>query len=290
MQRTSQQFVCGNWTIHCVQQGQGPALILLHGGLPGTSGEGAFAHNIDALAAHFTVYVPDFPGWGQSSKNLLPVGQWGNPLAAGGEAVVALMDALKLKSAFLMGNSFGASAAVYAALKAPQRIAGMVLMAPGGGALPAHRVPHAPLIRLLDYYMGAGPSRAKFDALMQSMTHDPGVLSPQWKEDRYRASLDPAVCANPPLRHTPAAPPGAQPLHQEAGLRTLTVPTLLIWGEDDGMQPIECMPSFQVIPDSESLVIAECGHWPHREHTERVHAAVVDFARRHHNTSKEYNT
>lgn len=288
MSRTSEQLICGDWTIHCLRQGQGPALILLHGGLPGTSGEAAFAQNIDALAAHFTVYVPDFPGWGQSSKNLLPSGQWGNPLQAGGRAVLALMDALQLESAVLMGNSFGASAAVYAALQAPQRVAAMVLMAPGGGALPAHRQPHAPLVGLLDYYLGEGPSRPKFDALVHSMTHTPQVLAAQWVDERYRASLDPAVRANPPLRHTPGAPPGTRALHQEAGLRALGVPSLLVWGEDDAMQPIDCMPSFQVIPGSETLVLADCGHWPHREHTERVHAAVVDFCQRHHPIFKEY--
>lgn len=287
MQTQTHQLACGRWTLHCTQQGKGPALILLHGGLPGTSGQGAFASNIDALAKHFTAYVPDFPGWGKSSKNLLPAQEWGNPLQAGGDVVLALMDALQLRTAFLMGNSFGASAAVYAAMKAPQRIAGMVLMAPGGGALPANRMPHAPVVRLLDYYMGEGPSRAKFDALMGCMTYDTSVLTAQWKDARYRASLEPEVCANPPLRHTPPAPPGAKPLHQEAGLHSLHVPTLLIWGEDDAMQPIECLPSFQVIPGSETLVLAQCGHWPHREHADRIHRAVTDFIQRHTHQRKE---
>ena len=43
---------------------------LLHGGGPGASGVSNYSRNIDALAQHFRVIVPDMPGYGRSAKGV----------------------------------------------------------------------------------------------------------------------------------------------------------------------------------------------------------------------------
>lgn len=273
---------CGDWRLHCSHQGQGPDLILLHGGLPGTSGARAFGANVDALSAHFSTYVLDFPGWGQSSKNLFPPGSYGNPLAQAGRVVLAFMQALGLSQAHLMGNSFGASAALQAALQGPEKVSSLVLIAPGGGALPASMQPHAPLAELLDYYLGSGPSWDRFCRLMRSMHHAPDLLTEEWLRSCYAASLDSETLRNPPLRRPPAPPsPAAMALWQEPGLATLRAPCLFIWGENAAMQPLPCLASFGAIPRQEQLLLPACGHWPHREHPDTVHAQSIAFMHRH---------
>ena len=103
------------WKIHYEVCGSGDDLILLHGGGPGATGRSNYGKNIDALARAFRVWVIDFPGWGQSSKNLNAFGGAG-PFQNGARAVIAFMDALGIGRAHLVGNSFGGSAALCVAI------------------------------------------------------------------------------------------------------------------------------------------------------------------------------
>ena len=60
----------GHRLIHLHEFGAGPALLMLHGGGPGASGLSNYVRNVDALARHFRVLVPDLPGYGKSSKGV----------------------------------------------------------------------------------------------------------------------------------------------------------------------------------------------------------------------------
>lgn len=299
---TSAHFVtCGDWTLRYTRQGSGPSLILLHGGLPGTTGTGAFRDNLGAWSQHFTTYVIDFPGWGGSSKNLIPLGQWSDPLAMAGQVIGAFMNELGIARAHLLGGSFGAAAAIHAALNHPGKIDRLVLMAPGGGVPVPQRAIWPALVKLLTYYDEEGPTRAKFESLARHMVFDTSLLTPEWMSELFEASRDPAVIANPPLRlppklrramrilrHVVASPvlsrllprrfPGAaQALCNDPRLATLQAPVLFIWGRDDQMQPIECLKSFREIPQQDALLLGRCGHWPHREHPHKVNDAVTRF-------------
>ena len=50
--------------------GDGPAVIMLHGGGPGASGVSNYSRNIDPLAKTHRVIVPDMPGYGRSTKHV----------------------------------------------------------------------------------------------------------------------------------------------------------------------------------------------------------------------------
>ena len=88
------------WHIHYSVHGDGPALMLLHGGGPGATGASNYGKNIAALAKHFRCYVIDFPGWGRSSKNLESFGGAG-PYQNGGRALLAFMDAMGIERAHM---------------------------------------------------------------------------------------------------------------------------------------------------------------------------------------------
>lgn len=292
---------CGNWRIHYTRQGNGPALILLHGGLPGTTGMGAFRHNVDALSQDFTVYVIDFPGWGKSSKTLNPVDHWADPLVTAGMVVLAFMDELGISRAHLMGGSFGAAAALHAAINSPEKVERLVLIAPSGGVPRPQRLPWPALIELLCYYDEEGPTIAKFESLARQMVFNPSIHSPKWLREQFQASLDSEVVANPPIRvpvqmrrrlqtlrkitRSPVLsrllpnrfPGAAQALCNDSRLVNLQVPVLFIWGRNDQMQPIECLSSFGAIPHQSALLLDQCGHWPHREHSQMVNDVVMSF-------------
>src|SRR5262245_55043967 len=60
----------GERQVHVAELGSGPAVLMLHGGGPGASGLSNYSRNVEALARHFRVLVPDLPGYGRSSKGV----------------------------------------------------------------------------------------------------------------------------------------------------------------------------------------------------------------------------
>ena len=60
----------GDKKIFVAETGDGPPVLLLHGGGPGASGVSNYHRNIGALAERFRVIVPDLPGYGRSTKGV----------------------------------------------------------------------------------------------------------------------------------------------------------------------------------------------------------------------------
>ena len=84
--------------MHHIRLGQGPSLLLLHG--LGSSHRG-WAPLLPLLAPHFTLTVPDLPGFGRTP---LPPAPLSNPVLA--DAVEGFMDAQGLRG-FGEGGEFG---------------------------------------------------------------------------------------------------------------------------------------------------------------------------------------
>ena len=103
--------------LHVAIDGQGPALVLLHGwGLHG----GVFAPLLPRLAGQFTVYRVDLPGHGHSA---------GSPVPATLEGWAAAVLAAVPSTATWLGWSLGGLVAQQAALLAPERVQRLVLAA-----------------------------------------------------------------------------------------------------------------------------------------------------------------
>ena len=175
--------------------GEGPPLLMLHGGGPGASGLPNFVRNISALAERFRLIVPDMPGFGRSAKGIDRKDPFGD-LAT---AMLGLLDALGVERAHVLGNSLGGACALRMALEAPARVDRLVLLGPGGIDT-SRRPPTEGLLHLLDYYAGEGPTREKCEAfLRKDLVFDGASLPDALIDARHQASLDPEVVANPPL-------------------------------------------------------------------------------------------
>jgi len=274
------RFVEGNgWKIHYTVQGQGPNLILLHGGGPGASGASNYSRNVDALAAHFRTYVIDFPGWGRSSKNLESFGS-PSPFINGGLAVKAFMDALGIAKAHLAGNSFGGSSAYCLAMTAPERVDRLVAMGPGGAWIEGVG-PTEGIIQLLTYYLGEGPTREKLRAFLGNLVYDTSVITPELVEQRFAASTDPEIMANPPLRLPPGGPPPKESyLSNDPRLKSLPHRCLLIWGREDRVNVPQGADSFGVVPNQDTVILSGVGHWAQWEDAPKFNELVIWFLSR----------
>jgi len=113
--------------IHYTQVGEGPDLVLIHG----LTGNLAVWHLniVPLLWDHFRVTTYDLRGHGYSS--MPPSGYDADHMA---EDLVGLLDALEVERAALVGHSYGADIALYAAHLWPERVEQVVAIE---GALPA---------------------------------------------------------------------------------------------------------------------------------------------------------
>ena len=114
-------------------RGTAPAIVLLHGF--GAS-SATWTPLVPALAATGRrVITFDRLGFGRSERPRRPPSGWGaagspyRPSTAGAQTL-AVLDAMDVAEAVLVGHSAGAVAAVLAALEAPDRVAGLGLVAP----------------------------------------------------------------------------------------------------------------------------------------------------------------
>ncbi|MFC7447860.1 alpha/beta fold hydrolase [Rhodococcus daqingensis] len=272
---TERTLRVGDKDIFVAETGEGPAVLLLHGGGPGASGVPNYARNIDALARHFRVIVPDLPGYGRSSKGIDQT----DPFGSLADTIRGLLDRLNLDRTHLVGNSYGGSCALRLALDTPDRVEKMVLMGPGGIGT-TRALPTPGLQSLLSYYTGDGPSRDKVETFIRRyLVFDGAAIPAETIDERYRASIDPAVVADPPLRR-PSSPSALWRMDftRDRRLRRLATPTLVIWGANDKVnRPSGGRRLAATMPDCDLLLTANTGHWVQWERADFFNAVTTAF-------------
>lgn len=273
--RTERTVSIGRRDLFVTEAGTGPAVVLLHGGGPGATGVSNYARNIDALAEHFRVIVPDMPGYGQSSKDL----DFSDPFGDLATAIRQMLDELGIEKAHLVGNSYGGAAALRLALDRPDKVDRMILMGPGGIGT-TRALPTKGLNTLLGYYAGEGPSREKLATFIRDyLVFDGASVPEELIELRYQASIQPEVIASPPLRRPSGLPTLLKmDLTRDRRLAQCEVPTLVVWGADDKVNRPAGGPLLaRTMRNCDLFVAANTGHWAQWERAELFNDLAIAF-------------
>ncbi|MFB7401859.1 alpha/beta fold hydrolase [Streptomyces rubiginosohelvolus] len=276
MQETT--YNIGGRNIFAAETGDGPPVLLLHGGGPGASGVSNYARNITELANEYRVIVPDLPGYGRSTKGV----DGSDPFGHLADGIRGLLDELGLEKAHLVGNSYGGACALRLALDTPDRVDRMVLMGPGGIGT-TRSLPTPGLNSLLNYYTGDGPSRQKLEKFIRNyLVFNAADVPDAAIDERYRASIDPEVIAAPPLRR-PSGPNALRTVWKmdftrDARLSRLPVPTLVLWGAQDRVNRPSGGPMLaERMPNCDLYMAANTGHWVQFERAELFNRLCADF-------------
>ena len=240
----------------------GPPVVLLHGG------HGSWLHwarNVQALAAFHTVWVPDLPGYGNSTG--------GADLTL--ESIVALLktslDCLIGANArvHVVGFSFGGLVA--AALAAERgAVCSLALLGPAG-----HGGPRRPQGELRPWQ----PAHARGDAqaLDDALRHNLGVQMLQGAHSADAAALHihREACLRARFRSKPLSRAGALP----ALLTRYAGPVLLAWGEHDVTAvPETTRPLLAQRTDSSRFVVVPgAGHWVQYEAAADINALLLQW-------------
>jgi pimeloyl-ACP methyl ester carboxylesterase len=257
-----------------------PPLLLLHGG-GFDAADFSYRYAIEALARRRRVLAFDWPGYGGSDK---PNHRY--DLAYYERFLRHLMDSLGIRRAALVGTSMGGAAALSFALRSPERVEKLVLVACYGlgkdiphGRL-GYFLVHAPLAADLVYTL-LGRSRRALRAGLRRMVGDPRVVSDELVDEARRLLDQPA--SGRAFRSFRKNEVGWSGLKTDLSQRLgeVVVPTLLVHGDRDRVVPVEwARRAHERLPDSELRVLRGCGHWPPRERPEEFNRVVTDFLAR----------
>src|SRR5215470_582980 len=126
MTRVKDKFVTiDRLKLRYIEEGQGPAVILLHGASLGSSAD-VFIRNLGPLArAGFRAIAYDQPGFGLSD---VPADL---SAAYRRDSIPKFLEALGLKKAVLVGHSQAGNPAVQLALKEPERYSHVIVLGTG---------------------------------------------------------------------------------------------------------------------------------------------------------------
>lgn len=244
-----------------------PTALLIHG-----LGDEAdtWRYVIAPLATHYHVVALDLPGFGRSDK--LPR-SYAVPFLC--DTVLELMDTLSIARATLMGNSLGAILAQFIGLEHAERVSSLVLI---DGTLLAHKQP-LNLTTLLFLVPGIGewlytrlrksPQTAfetlrsyyaDLDALPEA---DRDFLFQRvnervWSDDQRRAYFS--------VLRSLVGWVTRQQRDLKTRLARMQVPTLVIWGEQDQVMPVDnAYALVDAQPSAKLVVLLGVGHLPQQE-------------------------
>jgi pimeloyl-ACP methyl ester carboxylesterase len=263
---TIHEVSCGkghvSWHEYGDAKSEGAPLILLHGG------HGSWEHwyhNVEELSEHFHVFVPDMPGFGNSSffDSQLQDGMI-SPL-------VSTIDNLigKDKQIQIAGFSFGGFVAAHLANQRPG-VTKLALLGSAGHGGP--RRPRGELLAWKEFY--ASGHQQELQQVMRENLYLQ-MLSSYDRIDPLAIRIHQDACVATRFRSRPIARPGGLAEQLEA----YAEPVLMIWGEHD----ITCTPEYLVEKlvsekrHRSAEIILDAGHWVQYEKPEQVNSLLVQW-------------
>jgi len=259
-----------------LEAGRGPAVVLLHG-LGATNA--SMLPTLAELSHDHRVLAPDLPGFGDSGK---PICAYHPEFFA--RWLAAFLDAVGIPRAHVIGNSMGGRAAIEVALRTPERVDRLVLLAPSM-AFRRLRL-FTPIVQLLAPEMGALPMivpRGYVLTVLKSLFARAGRVPDPWHE----SAIDEFLRVFSTARGRIALFSAAREIYLEEAygargfwdrLPRLVRPALFIWGERDRLVPAKFARHVEAaLPHARSVVLEDCGHVPQFEQPAHTHALIRDF-------------
>ena len=253
-----------------------PPVILLHGlGATSTS----FLPTLWDLAQDHHVFAVDLPGFGESGKPIRPL-----HAAYFARWVVSFLDAVGLERAHLVGNSMGGRVALDVAMRTPERVSRVALLAPSL-AWRKYRFASG-IVRFLRPELGALPLPMLHLLVMQvlrSLFANPDrvpALAMAGAADEfvriYATRRGRIAFFNAAREIYLENPHGTRGFWNR--LRTLTPPALFVFGAKDILVPRTFLRHVrEALPHARCVLLADCGHVPQFELPERTNALLREL-------------
>ena len=243
--------------VQVLQGGSGPPLLVLHG----AGGNPGWLPYHQALAQQFTVYAPSHPGYDRSSRP-----DWISSMTDMAHFYRQCIEALGVAPVNLMGFSMGGWLAAEIVAMCPPYVQRLILVDAAGikpevGEIPEILMVSQDVAKKLRFY---DPTQVPdYDTLVDR------PLTPEEQEVQWHnREMTSRLCWKPYF-HNPKLP---------AYLHGVTTPTLIVWGKQDAIVPVNCGELYQQALANATLhVIDRCGHSPALEKPQEFLTVVRNF-------------
>ena len=227
----------------------------------------------DALKSKRRVIRFDLPGFGLTGPS--PDGAY--TMESYVRFVTAVLDKLGVQRCVLAGNSLGGNVAWKTALALPQRVEKLILVDAAGYPLQPTSVPigfRVARIPVLNQLLRFTLARSVVESSVRNVYGDPAKVTPALVDRYYELTLREGNRAALVQRLKESL--GTE--ESAARIKTLKVPTLILWGGRDRLIPPDNAARFhRDIAGSELEIFDVLGHVPHEEDAERTVASVMRF-------------
>ena len=255
-----------HYTDHAPIGASNGTAIFIHGSGPGASGWSNFKHNVSAFQeAGYRCIVYDQWGYGKTSKPQ----DVDHTLDFFVDGLVSLMDSADVANAVLVGNSLGGAVALGLALRHPERVEKLILMAPGGIESREDYFSMPGIQAMVKYPMGS-PEFTK-DVLAQLLTqlvYDPVNVDAELIDERW-ATLE---TQNAHVLATMQIPDLSDQL------ASIDINTLVFWGTEDRFCPASgTWKILQMKGNVQAELVNYCGHWVMSEYPDLFNERCLSF-------------
>lgn len=271
--------------VYLIEKGEGPPLVLLHG----TGNSSFFFQPMLKNLGGVRAIVPDRPGQGLSDPVELPREQYRESAV---KWVDELLDALNLNVTSLLGHSMGGLWALWYALAHPGRLERLVLIGtpqlPGTQAPFPFRVMATPGIgELFQQFAPTPKSVLQFARLVneeKTLSNYPDLIDLLMAlgRDPVSATTDRTEVRVilPPFTLFTRSGFREQMQVRADELRQLSVPTLIVWGQNEPVGSVPVIETVDELIPRSQLELFPGGHAPWLGHPHRVAESVTNFIRK----------
>jgi pimeloyl-ACP methyl ester carboxylesterase len=260
--------------VNYVDIGEGPPLVFIHG-LAGCWQN--WLENIPEFARSRRVVALDLSGFGESE---LP--QEDISIPGYGRFVDAFLGQIGVERAALVGNSMGGFIAAETAISHPSRVEKLALVSAAGG--PALRERNsANEARLMRAARLFAPIAAAAIARREHLIRRPRLRAMiLWKIARHPQLIEPELCYE--VASGAGKPGFLDALNAilqydfEHRVPEIACPTLIIWGRNDEIVPVEDAYEYErLIPGARKVIFEDTGHVPMVERPARFNELLTEF-------------
>ncbi len=258
-----------------------PPVILIHGGIAGSSGSAGWRYMLPALAAAgFRVYAPDRPGFGLADTREQYWPKRGFMSAA--QFIIDFADALGIDKFRIAGNSQGAQTAAYTAVNWPERIEQMALIATGGFNT-ALDIDKSKLVEGPVKGIAWDGTEEGMRALMTSIIHKKDAVTDaviKMRTEQATLQKD-AYAAQWAFNRAAQSDPNIAQLYRLQGrLDKLTIPIIYLYGRQDVLGPVEnAYLQEEKLPNVQFFYPDDCGHQGQTDQPEMHNQVFIEFFR-----------
>ncbi|MGY5150154.1 MAG: alpha/beta fold hydrolase [Candidatus Nitrosopumilus sp. bin_68KS] len=235
-------------------------LVLVHG--LGASSE-RWAKVIPIFAKHYRVLVPDLIGFGYSDKPLVDyTPQYFSDFLS------KFFSLTNTKSASIIGSSLGGQVSAEFTLSYPQKVEKLILSSPAG--VMEHSTPALDAYIMAALYPNEVNAKKAFELMESSGEEVP--------EDLVNGFVERMKLPNAKLAFMSTILGLKNSKLVSSKLESIVSPTLLIWGVDDPVIPIEYADIFtSKIPNCQLFKMERCGHTPYVQDPQTFSSKSLEF-------------